>query len=474
MRQVIAELRASSVARTPPDRRRAARRVRPPADAAAFAAARPPARADGAGRLPARPAATPRRRGRLPGHLPGPGPQGGGDPPRTGVGQLALRRRPPDGRPAGPAARRAAREAERIPAGRRPNRPSARPGETSWARARRGVWPACRTSYRAVRPVRPGGPDPAGGGPPARLAGGDRSTRLSPGPALLARRLARRGVSAAGRRPGRRPRDADDDDRAGRLGGGRRAGRPRADRRSPPGHDPRESQADHRDRVRVRRPRGSLAGGRMAQGAYSPTTPPAAEGQAPADPAPAARGATWLNLHHNDAIWIDVGVPHYKFNTLIPHPTTNCLACHQAPLAINQPARLRWALVQPDSPTAPCLAVQPAAQPHGRRPRRTRPPLAPDAPATAAGAGPGPDPRPRHGPRTAPPSSSSDATRNAVQAVDQALGKVRQDGKDSKAEIEAIDALLKHLQQRKAELQKPAEPKKHDPAGLSEGTRGVR
>ncbi len=56
-----------------------------------------PARADGAGRLPAAPGRRPACRGRLPGRLPRPGPEGPVDPRPRPAGQLALRRRDPDG-----------------------------------------------------------------------------------------------------------------------------------------------------------------------------------------------------------------------------------------------------------------------------------------------------------------------------------------------------------------------------------------
>jgi len=203
----------------------------------------------------------------------------------------------------------------------------------------------------------------------------------------------------------------------------------------------------------------AFAGGRMAQGP-TPTTPPTAEGQVKAEPAPAAKGVTWADLH-NDSIWIDIGVPRLNINTLIPHPTTNCTACHTPPVANLQTARLRWAFVDPHShpSTLPWLFHQPVNPPddahvqlglrwlrmHQRQEQLQD--LAQNLDRDTVL-------------ELLRLIERRDAARHAVQAVDQALGKVRQDGKDSKAELEAIDALLKHLQQRKADLQKPAEPKK--------------
>ncbi len=88
-------------------------------------------RADGAGHLPPAPRRRPARRGRLPGRLPGPGPEGPLDPRPRPAGQLAVRRRQPDGAsPAAQIARRRRREedhAMRGPAAARAPRPSRRP-----------------------------------------------------------------------------------------------------------------------------------------------------------------------------------------------------------------------------------------------------------------------------------------------------------------------------------------------------------
>ena len=88
-----------------------------------------PARADGAGRLPAAPGRPPSRRGRLPGRLPGPGPQGPVDPRAGPAGQLALRRRAAHGpqgpRPARPPAPDRGRRGRQA----RPDGTSAAPAE---------------------------------------------------------------------------------------------------------------------------------------------------------------------------------------------------------------------------------------------------------------------------------------------------------------------------------------------------------
>ena len=114
--------------------------------------------------------------------------------------QLALRRGPPDGpEGAGTRAKRRAQEKQVTdmpePAAAVPHalgRPAADP--------RRGVEPAARPVPGRPRPVRPGGPDPQGGGRGnSACPEGTVSSRLVRARAMLAKRLARRGVIAVGR-----------------------------------------------------------------------------------------------------------------------------------------------------------------------------------------------------------------------------------------------------------------------------------
>ena len=122
-----------------------------------------PARADGAGRLPAAPGRPPPCRGRLPGRLPRPGPQGPVDPRPRPAGQLALRGRAPDGavrkatdRPPAPA--RGGRHDEASRSGLvRPGRADGPAGRPAGDRPRAGRGPP-----RRDRPPAAGLP-PAGG-----------------------------------------------------------------------------------------------------------------------------------------------------------------------------------------------------------------------------------------------------------------------------------------------------------------------
>ncbi len=149
-----------------------------------------PARADGAGRLPAAPGRRAACRGRLPGRVPGPGPEGPVDPRPRPAGQLAVRGRDPDGavraaadRPPAQAGGRRCDETVPVPArsprpSRRPRRPTGRSSTASRPRpstARSTACPRpsgcrwCSATSRASPSTRPPG---ASAARPARSAAG--------------------------------------------------------------------------------------------------------------------------------------------------------------------------------------------------------------------------------------------------------------------------------------------------------------
>jgi RNA polymerase sigma factor (sigma-70 family) len=195
-----------------------------------------------------------------------------------------------------------------------------------------------------------------------------------------------------------------------------------------------------------------------------------------------------LDLDGFPDLWIDLGFPlkvgpdgrQYKplvapllldkenrinVNRMIPHPTTNCIACHVDPnstlkalqlLMLYQKNALQsdlrsdmlW-LHQAQQPTDPhvrhalrWLLAQQQAQ---RRQQLEK--LAENLDRETLL-------------ELLRLVERRDATTNAVRSLDQALDKVREDTKDPKAELATINALIKRLQERKEQLSKPPEPKK--------------